>query len=259
MSSRYNSKYNSYNSEQLHITFLVIIQTLPHALGENEYSELLTMQGKLASLVLTIQKIVESAHININDLKQLLILSNYSSELEEIRGAKDFASVFVVVHKLCSPVNIEVLILIGNHFKLSDTIEAIHAYELEEQSYRKKLLSSAFAQDLMREAKIMDRHPTPDCTISLKLKSSRANYLTVKEFEIVVNNVFLDCSPYIHVCKVGEGCIFVTMCAPKPLMEVIVKMAKTRLSYLHDIGVILLQIGDEIILDKREKEVYNKY
>ena len=119
-------------------------------------------------------------------------------------------------------------------------------------------MSAAFAQDLKREAELMDRHPTPDCMIILKLKSSRAERSTVKEFEIVVNNVLLDCSPYIHICKVGEGCILVSMCAPKPLMGALVKMAKTRLPYLCDIGVILLQIGDKIILDKREKEVYSK-
>ena len=35
-------------------------------------------------------------------------------------------------------------------------------------------------------------------------------------------------------------------------------MTKTKLPYLNGIGVILLQIGHEIILDKREKEVYNQ-
>ena len=55
----------------------------------------------------------------------------------------------------------------------------------------KKLFSTAFGQDHIMEAELMDHHPTPDCTISLKLKSSRANYLTVKKFEIVVKNVFL--------------------------------------------------------------------
>ena len=48
------------------------------------------------------------------------------------------------------------------------------------------------------------------------------------------------------------------MCAPKPLRGVLEKMTKTRLPYLHDIVVILLQIGDDIILDKRVKVVYNK-
>ena len=42
---------------------------------------------------------------------------------------------------------------------------------MEEQKYYKKLLSTAFAQDLINEAELMDRHPTPDHTISLKLKS----------------------------------------------------------------------------------------
>ena len=84
---------------------------------------------------------------------------------------------------------------------------------------------------------------------------SRAKPSTVKEFKIVINNVFLDYFQYIYLYEVVEGCIFVTMCAPKQLMGAIVEMTKTRLPYLLDIGVILLQIGDEIIIDKREKEV----
>ena len=224
--------------------------------GESEYNELLTMQGKLGSLVLKIQKIVESAHIDINELKQLLILS-FQFKIN-FQRAKNFSNVFVVVRKLCSPLNIEVLMLIANHFKLSDAIRAIQAYEFEQQNYRRKLLSTAFAQELKREVELMNRHPTQECIIFVKLKWSRAEHSTVKEFEIVVKNVFLDYSQYIHLCKVDEGCIFVTMCAPTPLLSALVKVAKTRLSYLLDIGVIMLQIGDEIILDKRDKKVYNK-
>ena len=216
------------------------------------------MQGELGSLVLKIQKVVESADIDIDELKQLLILS-YQQFESMIQEAKTFSSVFVVVRKFCSPVNIEVLILIGDHFNLSDAIKIIQQYEVEKQKYREKLLSTAFAQELIKEAELMDRHPTPDHTISLKLKSSRANNdTTVKEFEIVINNLFSDFFQYIHICKVGKGCIFVTMCAPKPLMGTLVEMAKTKLPYLNSIGVILLQIGHEIILDKREKKVYNE-
>ena len=117
------------------------------------------------------------------------------------------------------------------------------------------MLSTTFAQELKKEAELLGHNPTPECTITLKLKWSRAKPSTVKEFEIVINNVFLDYSQYIHLCEVGEGCIFVTMCAPNPLMGALAKMVKTRLQYLFDIGVILLQIGNEIIIDKREKEV----
>ena len=224
--------------------------------GESEFNELEIMQGKLGSLVLNIQKIVESAHIDINELKQLLILS-YQFKTN-FQRAKNFSNVFVVVRRLCSPLNIEVLMLIADHFRLSDAIRAIRVYEFHKQNYRKKLLSTAFAQELKREVELMNRHPTQECTIFLKLKWSRAKRSTVKEFEIVVKNVFLDYSQYIHLRKVDEGCIFVTMCAPIALIGALVKVAKTRLSYLLDIGVIMLQIGNEIILDKRDKKVYSK-
>ena len=55
------------------------------------------MQGKLGSLVLKVQKIAESAHININDLKQLLVLS-YPDE-EEIQKAKDLSHLSRFVHQ----------------------------------------------------------------------------------------------------------------------------------------------------------------
>ena len=213
------------------------------------------MRGKLGSLVAKIQKIVKSAHINVDDLKQLLVLS-YPDE-EEIQKAKGLSRVFIAVRKLCSPVNIEVLMLIVDHFKQisKDALITIQEYEIEEQNYRKRLLSATFAQELRKEAELLSRNPTPECTITLKLKWSRAKPSTVKEFKIVINNVFLDYFQYIHLYEVVEGCIFVTMCAPKQLMGAIVEMTKTRLPYLLDIGVILLQIGDEIIIDKREKEV----
>ena len=212
------------------------------------------MQGKLGSLVLNVQKIVELAGINIDCLKQLLILS-YPFEEEELQNAKDLSSVFIAIRKLCSPVNIEVLIHIVDHFKLSDALIAIQQYQTDEQNYRKKLLSATFAKELENEAELLIRNPTPECTIALKLKWSSNDNFTVKEFERVVKNLFLEYSQYIHICNVGTGCIFVSMCAPKVLMENLVKMAKTRLPYLHNAGVILLQIGDIVILEKKEKMV----
>ena len=76
---------------------------MPHAIGESEYDDLLIMQGKLGSLVLKIQKIVECAHIDIDELKQLLILS-YQQFKSIIQEEKTFAKVFVIVRKFCSPV-----------------------------------------------------------------------------------------------------------------------------------------------------------
>ena len=147
----------------------------------------------MGSLVLNIQKIVQSANVNIDDLKQLLILSYPFEELKkEVKNLESFSDLFLVIRKLCSPVNIGVIILIVDHFKLSDAaLTAIQAYEIEEQNYRKKLLSATFVEELNSKVKLLCCNSTPECTISLKLKWSSTNSFTVKEFDkIVINFVF---------------------------------------------------------------------
>ena len=245
---------NTYKvSQNIQYQLYLFIDLVKSKIGEKELNEFLEMQGKLGSLVKEVKNIVESADIKVDDLKELLILS-YPFE-EEIEKAENLFRVFVAIRKLCSPVNICILELIADHFKLSDALGVIQDYKIHEQNYRKKLMSATFAKELKEEVELLSRNLIPECTITLKLKWSRAKPSTVKEFEIVINNVFLDYSQYIHIYEVAEGCVIVTMHAPKPLMGALVKMAKIRLSYLLDIGVILLQIGDEVILDKREKEV----
>ena len=220
------------------------------------------MQGKLGALVLDIQKSTTSAGVDVHELKQLLILSYPFEEFkEEIRRAQDLTDVFVAVRKLCSPVNLTVLVAIVDRFKLSDALTAIKAYEVEEQNYRKKLLSTTFAQELQKEVELTGRNPNLKSTITLHLNWSSPESFTVKEFEKIVKDVFSDLSQYIHIIKVEAGSIIVTMCAPELVIEALTAMAKTRLPYLFDIGVILLKIGDEIV-HWRGKEVeinHNKF
>ena len=216
------------------------------------------MQGKLGALVLDVQEVAESANINIDKLKQLLVLSYPFEEFkEEIRRAHDLTDVFVAVRKLCSPVNLSVLVAIVDHFKLSDALTAIKAYQFEEKIYRKKLLSTTFAQELQKEVELTGRNPTLKNTITLHLNWSSPESFTVKEFEKIVKDVFSDLSQYIHIIKVEAGSIIVTMFAPESVMGALIAIAKTRLPYLFDIGVILLQIGDEVILDDQVKMIKN--
>ena len=214
------------------------------------------MQGKLGALALDIQKAATSAGVDVDELKQLLILSYPFEEFkEEIRRAHDLTDVFVAVRKLCSPVNLSVLVAIVDRFKLSDALTAIKAYEFEEEIYRKKLLSTTFAQELQKEVELTGRNPTVKCTVTLHLNWSSPESFTVKEFEKIVKDVFSDLSRYIHIIKVEAGSIIVSMFAPESVMGALSGMSKTRLLYLLDIGVILLQIGDEVILDERVKKV----
>ena len=224
---------------------------------ESVHKELFIMQGKLGALVLKVQEIAESANINIDRLKQLLILSYPYEELgKEIKRARNLADVFNAVRKLCSPVNLSVLVAIVDHFKLSDALTAITAYEIEEQIYRKKLLSSTFAQELKKEVELTGRDSTLKNTITLHLNWSSPESFTVREFEKIVRDVFSDLSRYFYIIKVEAGSIIVTMCVPESEIEKLIVLAKTKLQYLLNIGAIFLKIGNEVILDERVEEVH---
>lgn len=88
------------------------------------------MERKLGALVLDIQKATSSANVNVDELKQLLILSYPFGEFkEEIRNAQGFFGVFVIVRKHCSPINIDILTCIAEYFKLADALTAIQTCE----------------------------------------------------------------------------------------------------------------------------------
>ena len=84
-----------------------------------EYSDFLIMQGKLSSLVGKNKQRVESAGIEFDDLIQFY---HFKTRIQRARNLKN---VFVIVCKLCSPVNIEVLFLIVDHFKPFDALKVI--------------------------------------------------------------------------------------------------------------------------------------
>ena len=87
------------------------------------------MGRHLDALVLKVKQSTESAGIDVDELKELLIFCS-TSEGKEIQEAENILKVFRIVrNKLCSPDNIEILKVIVDHFTLSDVLTAIHKYE----------------------------------------------------------------------------------------------------------------------------------
>ena len=140
------------------------------------------------------------------------------------------------------------MVLIADQFKLSNTLEAIQKYEAEEQNYRKKLLSAEFAEELRKENKFLRHNPTVKGTIVLRLRWPSITPCTVSEFENIVKDVFPELFHYVHLLKVESGSVVMTMCAPQHVTATLVVMAKRR-TYLKDIGVTWLTIGDERIIE----------
>ena len=77
-----------------------------------------------------VKKAAESANIDVDKLKELLIFYSTSEEEKEIQEAENLFKIFLIIrNKLCSPDDIEILKDIVDHFNLSDTLKAIHEYE----------------------------------------------------------------------------------------------------------------------------------
>ena len=78
-------------------------------------------------------------------------------------------------------------------------------YEDEEQNFHKKLLSTTFSEELKEGPKLIGCNPIPECTITFQLKWSSIEHCTVKEFEKIIKNLFLDYAQHVHLFKVDDG------------------------------------------------------
>lgn len=213
------------------------------------------MRGKLAGLVFDFQKVVEAAHINIDDLKQYIRLYDPDKECsEELRIASNVSEVFVVVRrKLCSLFNYSVLLRIAEKFNLVDGLKVIQSYEAEEENYRKILASSTLAEELKKENELLNCNSSTASTIILKLRWQSVKPLTVSEFEAIIKEVFSELYCFIHLLKVESGSIIVTMCAPEQVIAVLIKLAEMKTTYLKEKGVQYLAIADNIIIKDTAK------
>ncbi|XP_019863176.1 PREDICTED: uncharacterized protein LOC109592045 [Amphimedon queenslandica] len=226
---------------------------------QNEYDEML---GRLAGLVLDFQKVVEKANVNIEDLKQFVIV-RYPDEQyrNELRKASDINEVFAIIRsKFCSLFNYSVLLRIAEKFNLPDGFKVIREYKVKEDDYHKILSSSSLASELQRENELLCQNLSHTKKIIIKLRGwSRPPAPTVAEFQEVIKNVFADLGDLLHILKVESGSIIVTMCTPERVTGALIALAKRKIAYLKDIGVSSLTIGDTLIINNIEdtEEVYS--
>ncbi|XP_019849060.1 PREDICTED: uncharacterized protein LOC109580415 [Amphimedon queenslandica] len=219
---------------------------------QKDYDQML---GKLAGLVLRFQTVVKKENVNIEDLKQYVILrypdEQYRDELGEVR---DINTVFAVVRRrFCSLFNYEILREIADNFKLANGFKVIQEYEAEEENYRKLLSSSALASELQRENELLHQNLSRTKRIILKLQRwLHPPAPTVDEFREIIKNVFAHLEDLLHVLHVEAGSIIITMIAPERVTGTLIALAKRKIAYLKDIGVTWLTIGDTLIISDIE-------
>jgi hypothetical protein len=221
------------------------------------YEEYCRMRGRLGELVFEVKQAAQSVNVDVQELKDYLIFKNILNKdvVHEIESSTNLSEVFkIVCSKLCSPINLSILVDITNRFRLPpDVITSIQAFEETKKLFHLKLTSADFAKNLVA---LTEHNPAETITMKLNILPQEKE-LTVVEFETIINEVFSDLAHYIYPLQVKTGCVCVTLYAPKPVIGALIVMARKRISYLHDIGVILLIIGEVTIIDNVEKSSNN--
>jgi hypothetical protein len=229
------------------------------------YDEYSRTRGKLGELIYHVANAIEEANVDIENLKKFVTCKNILNEavVHKIESANDIPEVFKVAHaKLCSPLNLTILVDIGDHFNLPQITAAVQKYEEEQQKFHLKLSSLEFIKKVRNEAEITGRDPTAEeTTIEWKLRPALHNEHekspTLIEFENVLSDVFLDLARYIHVLDVNTrpGCTSVTLYAPKSVIGALIIIGRRKIPHLLDNGVISLIIGKEKIIDFFEEMI----
>ncbi|XP_019852755.1 PREDICTED: uncharacterized protein LOC109582480 [Amphimedon queenslandica] len=219
--------------------------------GSSMRQDFVDLRGKLGELVYDIQKKVEEAHIDINDVKDFVSLYDPDEKCNyQLREAKDMSEVFFIVRtQLCSLCNCSILQKLAQKFSLPGGDEIIQEYEFAKENYRRLLTSSSFADKLRKESQFPSNAKG---IIILWLRLPSVKSLTVFEFENIIKKVFSELYCYIHLLKVEPGSIVATLCGPERVTGELIALAKKSIAYLRDIGVTWLTIGDTLIINDIE-------
>ena len=90
-------------------------------------------------------------------------------------------------------------------------------------------------------------------SVVLKLEGSWLG-VTLKHFQQLVEEIFLERSCCFNHIQVKRGCVCVSMIVPEAMTSSLVSLAKQRIEFISSIGIIRLAIGENEIMNKEEEE-----
>ena len=215
-----------------------------------EYKEdFVDLQDKFGDMFDEVRKDVE-LHVQVGKLKQYLC--DRFRELEtDVQHAVTMGDVMKVVRNECILAEYSYLKQIAKHFDLQEAKKSIEHYHiklddfcthtLEEHSYAK-----SFCVD----------HPVPifpslnktEVTFKLEWKAKEK---TLKDVRDVLRKAFRDLTDRVQIVVIKDGSVVVVCWAPQYLMTELVRLAKSKLDQLREVGVVELTVGYiELITEK---------
>ena len=207
--------------------------------------DFIRLQGNFGRMFDNMCETVRS-QVPVDDLKRYLC--RYFREFQILlRDAVTTDDVMEAVRNESSLTDFAYFEEIADHFNLRQVKRSIRTYHSILDSFCRHTLNNhsyvrSFREDYPRYILSNDR-------IEFRLQW-KANDHTLKDIRDVLQMSFKKRAVHVQIVVVGNGSVVVVCCAPRYLMEELVRLASESVHRLKDMGVVKLTVGGTEVISE---------
>ena len=207
--------------------------------------ELESLEKKYLRLVIDAQTTMEAANLSVIEL------GNFSQFYlsKEVTTVKEL---FQLIQPFCfldySLLETAITFLIDPAHKVVDDL---NEYVKQLTHFKKSTTLGDFVQSIKNAQKSLTRKEpgTEMCTVTLRLVGGWLSK-TMDDLDKLLKEIFQNKSSILAHIKIEKGSIIVTYLAPQSEADSLIKLAQTKLSFMPQVGVCGLDIGQRTVISE---------
>ena len=209
--------------------------------------ELERLEKKYLWLVIDAQSTLEAANLSVIEL------GNFSQFYlnEEVTTVKEL---FQLIKPFCfldySLLEAAITFLLGRHDPTHKVVNDLSEYVKQLTNFKESATLGDFMQSIENAQKLhTTRQETGACTVTLRLVGGWLSK-TMDDLDKLLKEIFQDKSSVLAHIRIIKGSIIVTYLAPQSEADSLVKLAQTKLSFMPQVGVCGLDIGQRTVISE---------
>ena len=206
--------------------------------------ELERLERKYLRLVINVQKTMEAANLSVIELESF---SKYylNDKVTTVKELFELIEPFCFLDYSLLETAIEVLIDPA-HRVVSDLSE----YVEQLNNFKKSTTLRNFMESIETAQKsLTTKEEAGACTVTIRLVGSWLKK-TMDDLDKLLKEIFQDKSSVLAHIRIIKGSIIVTYLAPQSETDSLIKLAETKLSFMPQVGVCGLHIGQRTIISE---------
>ena len=209
--------------------------------------ELDNLEKKYLWLVIDAQSTLEAANLSVIEL------GNFSQFYlnEEVMTVKEL---FQLIKPFCfldySLLEAAITFLLGRHDPTHKVVNDLSEYVKQLTNFKKSTTLGDFMQSIENAQKsLTTEEGTGVCTVTLRLVGGWLSK-TMDDLHKLLKEIFQDKSSVLAHIRIIKGSIIVTYRAPQSEADSLIKLAQTKLSFMPQVGVCGLDIGQRTVISE---------